>query len=307
MGADLLGRARGVLYGQCIGDNLGSQVEFMSRAEIAEEYPDGVREMLGGGPHEILAGQPTDDTEMAVDLIGSLVEMGGFDEADVRTRYEMWVSGGAFDVGNTCAAALRWNAPDADSQANGALMRVSPLAVAYSGRPEEAAEFARRDAELTHPNPMTKAANAVYVGALAEVLAGADAKESLRRWLQAEDLAQYLDFRALDRGYTLDNWEDEPPESGAGWVLNALHAVVYHVAQGTDFEEALVQTIALGQDTDTNAAIVGAFLGGIVGEDGIPARWRETVDSVEQPLAYNRPARYVPRVHEWARALTSLA
>lgn len=302
---DLMERARGVLYGQCIGDNLGSQVEFESAAEIAAQYPDGVRDMAGGGPHGIHAGQLTDDTEMAADLIGSLVECGGFDAADVLRRYEAWVNGGAFDVGNTCGAALRWGRRDTDSQANGALMRISPLAVAYAGRPGEAAQFAREDAELTHPNAMTRAANAVYVGALSEVIAGAEPLPALRKWLAAEDLAQHLDHHAQD--YSLGIWEEQPPESGAGWVLNALHATVYHVAQGTDFEEAMVQTIALGTDTDTNAAIVGAFLGGVVGAEGIPARWRTVIDSVEQPLAHNRPARYVPNVGKWAEGLVALS
>lgn len=304
---ELISRARGVLYGQVIGDNLGSQVEFDSPDKIAAAYPDGVREMEGGGPHAIIAGQPTDDTEMAVELIESLTVCGGFDAGDVLRRYQSWAMSEPYDIGFTCMSALRAGVKDDASQANGALMRVSPVAVAYAGQAAQAAKHARADAALTHPNPMTRAANAVYAGALAEVLAGADPLEALRRWLAAEDLAQYLDDRAVERGYSLENWESEPPADGAGWVLNALHAVVYHVAAGNDFEEALVQTIALGGDTDTNAAIVGAFLGGVVGDEGIPARWREVVDNVEAPLAHGRSDRYVPRVDEWAEDLTALA
>lgn len=231
---------------------------------------------------------------------------GRFDADDVLRRYHAWAASGPFDIGITCSSALRSGVKDGASQANGALMRVAPLAVAYAGQAEVAAMHARDDASLTHPNAMTRAANAVYAGALADVLGGADPLEALRRWLAAENLTQHLDDRARARDYSLESWEHEPPESGAGWVLNALHAVVYHVAAGTDFEEALVRTIALGGDTDTNAAIVGAFLGGVVGEDGIPARWRSVIDTVETPLANGRPERYVPRVSEWAEVLISL-
>lgn len=54
-------RALGAWYGQLIGDNLGALVEFCSPEQIAQRYPDGVREMADGGTHDIAAGQPTDD------------------------------------------------------------------------------------------------------------------------------------------------------------------------------------------------------------------------------------------------------
>ena len=39
-------RAQGVLYGQVIGDSLGSLVEFASPDTIAADYPGGVRELV---------------------------------------------------------------------------------------------------------------------------------------------------------------------------------------------------------------------------------------------------------------------
>ena len=300
---DMMSRARGVLYGQCIGDNLGSQVEFCGPEEIAAEYPAGVREMLDGGYWGLDAGQPTDDTEMAIELIDALRRAGGYDESEALAGYQRWMATDPFDAGNTCRLALTGDEKDHASQANGALMRISPLAVAYAGKPEEAERFARTDAALTHPNPMTVAANAVYAGALADVLGGADPLEALRSRLERENLDQYRDDRAIARGDTTATWETQLPNNGGGWVCTGLNAVVYHVAQGTDFEEALVQTIALGGDTDTNAAIVGAFLGGVVGEHAIPQRWRDVIDAVEPPLAHNRPDRYVPRPREWSEGL----
>ena len=300
---EMMSRARGVLYGQCIGDNLGALVEFYKPEEIAAEYPDGVRDMRDGGRWGLKPGQATDDTEMAVELIEAIVRSGGYDESAALAGYKRWMGTDPFDAGNTCRSALERGEKDDESQANGALMRVSPLAVAYAGRPEAAERFARTDAALTHPNPMTVAANAVYAGALADVVAGADPLEALRVRLERENLDQYRDDKAIARGDTTTTWESHLPKSGGGWVCTALNAVVYYVAQGTDFEEALVQTIALGGDTDTNAAIVGAFLGGVVGERGIPQRWCDTIDALEPPLSHNRPERYVPRPREWAAAL----
>ena len=56
-----------------IGDSLGSLVEFKDADEIARLYPGGVRELADGGVYHTIAGQPTDDSEMALALARSLV------------------------------------------------------------------------------------------------------------------------------------------------------------------------------------------------------------------------------------------
>ena len=43
----ILDRAKGCLFGQVIGDNLGALVEFQTEEEIADAYPDGVRDLRG--------------------------------------------------------------------------------------------------------------------------------------------------------------------------------------------------------------------------------------------------------------------
>ena len=62
---DLLSRAQGCLLGQLAGDSLGSLVEFRSQIDIRREYPKGVRQLADGGTWNTIAGQPTDDSEMA--------------------------------------------------------------------------------------------------------------------------------------------------------------------------------------------------------------------------------------------------
>jgi ADP-ribosylglycohydrolase len=42
-------------------------------------------------------------------------------------------------------------------------------------------------------------------------------------------------------------------------------------------EEALVDTVRRGGDTDTNAAIAGALLGAVHGVHALPLRWRNAV------------------------------
>jgi len=71
-------RAQGCLLGQLAGDSLGGLVEFRSPEEIRRNYPDGVRELADGGTWNTIAGQPTDDSEMALSLARMLrIRVGG--------------------------------------------------------------------------------------------------------------------------------------------------------------------------------------------------------------------------------------
>lgn len=277
-----LQRAQGVLYGQTCGDSLGAQVEFLTSEEIARAHPHGVRHMTGGGPHRILAGQLTDDSEMALALAHCLARDGEFQAAQVRAAYEDWAMSDPISIGNTCAQALRLNKLSNASQANGALMRISPLAVAYAHDPETAAMFAARDCRITHPNALVMDINAAYVFTLATIVGqGLDCLEARRVFLGRVALP---DLNSID-------------ESHAGWVLVAVKYLLEELERESSFEDAVVNTIARGGDTDTNAAIVGAFFGGIHGVDAIPRSWRETVAACRP----DRPAEY------WARDLERLA
>ena len=121
----LLARAQGCLFGQLAGDSLGALVEFATAEEVARRYPDGPRLLEDGGTWGILAGQPTDDSEMALALARSILANGGYDPEAALRAYREWQASQPFDMGNTVRAALAGR-PDPDSQANGSLMRASP-------------------------------------------------------------------------------------------------------------------------------------------------------------------------------------
>lgn len=124
----MLERAQGCLLGQLAGDALGSLVEFQTPDQIRREYPNGVRELADGGTWNTIAGQPTDDSEMALLLARLLVDQGRYDPEEARKAYLFWLDSGPFDCGMTVSSGLRGR-PNPDSQANGAMMRVSPLGI----------------------------------------------------------------------------------------------------------------------------------------------------------------------------------
>ena len=83
-------RARGCLLGQLAGDSLGSLVEFKTPEEIRRMYPDGLRELSDGGIWNTLAGQPTDDSEMALLLARLLVKLGDYSSEMALAAHRVW-------------------------------------------------------------------------------------------------------------------------------------------------------------------------------------------------------------------------
>jgi len=84
-------KAQGVLLGQVIGDSLGSRVEFKSAEEIGKLFPRGVRELADGGPYHTIAGQPTDDSEMALTLARTILRHHGFERDKVLDAYRVCI------------------------------------------------------------------------------------------------------------------------------------------------------------------------------------------------------------------------
>jgi ADP-ribosylglycohydrolase len=272
-----LSRAQGCLLGQLAGDSLGGLVEFSSAESLRRKYPDGVRDLRDGGVWRNLAGQPTDDSELALMLARTLAREKRFDRDAVFAGYRGWFNSGPFDIGNTIRAALGGGSPSATSQANGSLMRVSPLGIFGAGRPEQAAAWAREDSRLTHPHPVCQDACAVYVAAIAAAVAGATPQAAYDAALaEAGRSGAHPDVRSSLAAARLG-----PPTAfdGAnqGWVLIALQNAFYQLLHAVNLEEGVVDTVQRGGDTDTNGAIAGALLGAAFGRPGVPSRWADAL------------------------------
>jgi len=287
--AGLLSRAQGCLLGQIAGDNLGALVEFCTAAEVAARYPDGPRLLEDGGRWGILAGQPTDDSEMALVLARAVVGAGTYDDGKVLEAYRAWYRTEPFDVGDTTRAALVGYLM-ADSQANGSLMRASPLGLfSHRLRPEEAAELGRRDSALTHPHPVCRDAVAAFVVAASRAIArGGEpegAYEAALAWAHSAAVAPVTEalVRAASEAPRCD-------EGHVGWVLMTLQNAFHELLHAPSIEAGVVATVRRGGDTDTNGAVAGALLGAVHGRGAIPLQWRSMILSCRpHPLRARRP------------------
>jgi fructose-1,6-bisphosphatase/inositol monophosphatase family enzyme len=128
--AGMLARAQGCLLGHLAGDALGSLVEFQMPDEIRRNYPDGVRQLSDGGVWQTLAGQPTDDSELALALARSLVAKGTYDVAAVAEAYAAWYRSAPFDMGAATERALRAASNASEAPAEAALHEADPASQA---------------------------------------------------------------------------------------------------------------------------------------------------------------------------------
>jgi len=301
----VIARAEGCFLGQVAGDSLGSLVEFQTRESIAAQYPDGVRELADGGPWNLLAGQPTDDSEMALMLARSLVKEGGFKAKKVLQSYQYWHKSGPFDLGGTINNALLGQL-NPESQANGALMRVCPLGIFGAGKNQEKlALWAREDAALTHINPLCQDINALYAMALAWSIENGPEPHAV--YAEIKIWADQMNVDSAIRE-VISLAGTEPPsdyQTHMGWVMIAFQNALYQLTHSPDFENGLIETVGCGGDTDTNAAICGALLGAVHGRGSIPSQWAEKVLSCRANPFDKQAANPRPKVF-WAVDLVEL-
>ncbi len=272
-------RMRGCLMGLMCGDALGAPLEFHSAEELQERHPGGVRGMVAGwgDTAERLPGDVTDDSEMAITLLHSLLHSGGYNAADAMEAYHDWLDSAPTDAGATITEALAGESSP-DSQANGALMRIAPLALFAALHPhcdwEGAAE---EDACLTHVHPKCGHANIIFVESLLLALRG---EPPMLIYAAALSRAALLHEEALLARLKAAAKEEPAYSPCSGWVETAFHAAYYwllHAKSAADVPAALLAVVNHLGDPDTNGAIVGALLGARFGEGALPADWRELV------------------------------
>ena len=312
-------RAKGALLGLAVGDALGTTYEF---ARIEQpDYPTlatvPARDVVGGGPFGLAAGQVTDDTQLAVCLARSLAEHGRvLSPDDVARRYVGWMAE-AFDIGNQTRSALEriangdpdggfrsWRDSDRRPAGNGSLMRAAPIGVAYAQRPIAALLGASMtESAITHADPRCMLACAAFNNAIAcAVRRAVDASAMHEAAVGALRFANPEGFDGGElplveqaRDQLLGDLEaarnDNPGVYGsalhvhktAGFVRVAFRLAFWHLLNTPNWRDAVVDVASRGGDADTNAAIVGALLGARDGAGAIPPAWVERVLGATQP------------------------
>lgn len=291
-------RLRGGMIGLLVGDAVGVPYEFRPpdrippRTQIDMVPPPGYPRAHSRVP----PGTWSDDGAQALCLLASLLDCGRFDAEDFGARLVDWlrtgymaVDGDVFDVGGTTHVAIgrledgipaeEAGPASEDSNGNGSLMRVLPLALWHRGSDEELVRDARAQSRVTHGHVRSQLACGLYcLWARAELNGEAGAwqlaVERMRELVRGDEAVE-LEERVLRHGVA----------GGTGYVVDCLHSARASCG-AADYPAIVRQAIALGHDTDTTACVAGGIAGIRHGIQGIPDRWRDGLRGMDvvEPL-----------------------
>ena len=268
----------GALLGLAVGDALGAPLEFMHPGTF-----EPVTEMMGGGPHELMPGEWTDDTSMALCLAESLIERRGFDAVDQLQRYVQWwryghlsSTGLCFDIGLTTRAALEAfestgqpsGLTSPDSAGNGSIMRLAPVPMFFALNFDDAVEYAGQSSAATHAAEEAVSACRYMAAVIVRALGGSDKEDVLD-----PALASHLSDGVKRVAFGSFRIFNPPQIRGSGYVVESLEAALWAFHHSSNFADGACLAVNLGEDSDTTGAVYGQIAGAYYGANEIPTRW----------------------------------
>ncbi len=277
---DLHDRLLGCLLGGAIGDAMGGAYEGQPRPTIVDAPP----------------WRLSDDTQLTLATCEALVEAGGVFPSVIAEHFRAWFAAGQLTgLGASTLKALRdlsrgqhWATVGAKGEraaGNGAAMRVAPLAFLLDPADWDDRQTLRDLCRITHHH------DEAYTGALAVV--AATRLIALPTWTWERSLSAAVadglpDSVVRDRLRALAQLELSLPEIAAqfgasGYVAESVPLAIAAVQTlaSHDFMSMMQAVIAVGGDTDTNAAIAGQIGGAWLGASQIPTSLVEQVPERE--------------------------
>lgn len=271
-------RVAGCLLGTALGDALGLPCEGMSARRIARRFGGVDRFRLLGA-----TGYVSDDTEQSA-LVAQAIARHPTDAAaatrDFRRALLGWFLRGPWGIG---FATLRASAKilfgfrnsGVRSAGCGAAMRSSVIGAIYAEDVAQRRTLAQAIAEVTHTDPRAVSAAVFAADAAAACARSPEGRPPpLDSEIAATDSVPLRE--ALQRAASLARGQGgiEPAAREIGSSGFALHAVPFALFcflrhRGSPLA-AIRCAVEAGGDTDTIAAIVGAWSGALHGERGLP-------------------------------------
>ncbi len=293
-------RVKGVIYGQAIGDALGLGTEFLSKSEVAEYYPDGLKHYneIVQDRHRSrwLIGDWTDDTDQMLCILDSLIENRQVKALDVARRIHSWAFNGGMGIGTLTSniicskdflnnphatAKAAWEKTDRRAAPNGGIMRTSILGVWEYQDIKKVKLNAENICKITHYDPRCIGSCVAVCVAISLMLQGvSDFDEIIHRTIKESSgydsqVTAYLEQTINTSLQELDLDEGlNPGESNRmGYTLKTMSAGFWALKNANSYQEGILQIIHEGGDADTNGAVAGALLGAKYGLTNIPSEW----------------------------------
>ena len=295
MNQETINKIKGIIYGQVIGDALGLGTEFMSKEKVDRIYPKGLTDYSQIKSNIWIQGEWSDDTDMFLCILDSLIENKEVDLLDIANRFYNWSRSNPKDIGITTRQVLNWSdyrkdphkaskelweASGRNGAANGALMRNAIVGIWDYWNEDRVRKNTIDICKLTHYDPRCVdsciihsriisaglTGNACDSDCLSDLIDNLDPR--IKSWLN-ENLTPEISSLKLEEQHTM------------GYTLKALGAALWAYNYAESFEQGLLAIVNEGGDADTNGCIAASVLGAKFGFDAIPKRWVEGIYRAE--------------------------
>ena len=282
----------GALYGLAIGDALGVGAEFMSREEVSYRYPNGLRDYddIYQDAHrsQWKPGEWTNDTEVTLRMIESVLETGKLDVGCVARKFKEWYKENPKDMVSNLrqilnhpdyedspedvarAVWLDMGGTDASNEANSR----SPF---VGWAKENHREAGARICAITHADPRCIASNV----ALAEMGHDLFWNDRVTDAQTLIDIVSDIDDRVVPyirmaQNDTLEELDLDDSET-YWYTRKTMAAALWAVWKDLTPMEAFDAIFREGGDVDTNACLALSLLGMKSGPDAFPENLRESL------------------------------
>jgi ADP-ribosyl-[dinitrogen reductase] hydrolase len=284
-------RYRGCLLGLACGDTLGGPVEFKSREWIAENYPGGVRDFVGGGWLELEPGEITDDTQLTLAIARSLAKGGPLNMDDVVANFLEWHHSRPKDQGNLTRAALNlldsgmpWTEAGERARGsgasggagNGSVMRCASVALRFANDGRAMISASLDTSRITHADPRCTWGTVAINQAIVWLINGGDKDGVINAAIEGVEEAAVIEAVERVRSVQCDALD------AGGYVLSSITSAFWALLNSCSLEEVLIAAVNLGQDADTTGAVAGALAGAHWGIEAIPDRWLSLLQPREE-------------------------
>ena len=298
MGLTVAGRTAGALLGHAAGHALGATTEGVAPDEIRGRWPNGHRDITGGGVCAWRAGQGPGDTDLTWAVLDAYLDDEGFTVEAAADRMLACYQTGPRDVGGTTTAALSADQASGDPRTSGAavaaralaagsgsLIRALPAGLVRADPVQRAAE-ARELSAVTHADRRCVDACVAYCDLVAHLLDGVEPLDAVTDVIDHSPIGVEVRL-ALAKGAEANLPAERLDTSGH--VLATLHVATWAVCRPGTLEDVLVEIVNLGGHAEATGAVAGGLLGAHHGAAAIPTRWVDRLECQGRILAAAPP------------------
>ncbi len=301
------------LIGFATGDALGVPVEFLSRKEVRKIN---LTEMVGCDSRlkftsrwgsMIPSGSWSDDTSMLIAAMDTIKnDNGNIDYDHIMNSFLEWWEQGKycslnmpFGLGGIVndsltrykqgVAPLECGGRGERDNGNGALMRILPFSlycIETELNEKDTAALISEASSITHGHDISKMSCFIYTEFLRIITITKNPLIAYNYILNI-NYEEYFSREAIEAhkkilDKTVLYGTDADISEKNGYVVASLESALFSILESDDYEEALLNSISFGYDTDTIAGITGSIAGALYGYEDIPQRWLNKLRKKDQ-------------------------